>query len=213
MKASVLFWSIFSFFCYISAVAAEPPETCSYETFVWNVARSRSVQHVKVHHSYHELDPEEIDPATGCTVCSEDQEYIQLPHMASFRICKNLAPAVRTALSGLIASGEPVFEVIGYRVGKTRGRADENGNRTGFSNHSYGIALDINPGMNGLYTNCYSFGVGCRLLRGGAWRPDKPGGLSATSPIVEALKQAGFQWGGEIQGRQKDFMHFSPSGY
>ena len=30
---------------------------------------------------------------------------------------------------------------------------------------------------------------------------------------IQYLKDIGFKWGGEILGKQKDFMHFSPSGY
>jgi len=40
-----------------------------------------------------------------------------------------------------------------------------------------------------------------------------PTGLGETSPAVIDLGKAGFLWGGRIEGRQKDFMHFSPTGY
>jgi hypothetical protein len=113
----------------------------------------------------------------------------------------------------LVGGGAPIQEVVGYHVGRTRGDPDQAGRRTGFSNHAYGIALDINPARNGLYDRCEVFGTGCRLIRGGAWRPDDPGALTADGPIVRRLAAAGFKWGGEIAGRQKDFMHFSPTGY
>jgi hypothetical protein len=96
---------------------------------------------------------------------------------------------------------------------KSRGAADGNGNRIGFSNHSFGTAIDINPEQNGLYDNCITFGPQCRLLRGGEWRPGTPGTLDKNGDIVTLFKQAGFQWGGEIVGKQKDFMHFSLTGY
>jgi hypothetical protein len=54
----------------------------------------------------------------------------------------------------------------------------------------------------------------CQLLRGGLWRPGfDPYSLQQNGLIVRMLKEIGFKWGGEIEGRQKDFMHFSPSGY
>jgi hypothetical protein len=51
-------------------------------------------------------------------------------------------------------------------------------------------------------------------LRGGAWQPGvDPYSLSADGIVVRELQNLGFRWGGEIAGRQKDFMHFSPTGY
>jgi len=188
-------------------------KTCTYQTFKWNVNLSRSVGHEKIQHSYNDLTPEEIDPTTGCSVCEEDQETISIPPLAPFRVCKVFAPVVRKTLLKLIQQGEPIYEVVGYHVGRTRGKTDADGNRTEFSNHSYGIAIDINPQLNGLYDHCVRFGPNCRLIRGGPWRPGQPGTLTSESPIVKAMKAAGFRWGGEIQGNQKDFMHFSLTGY
>ncbi|MDQ7050893.1 MAG: hypothetical protein Q9M92_15725 [Enterobacterales bacterium] len=51
------------------------------------------------------------------------------------------------------------------------------------------------------------------MRKGGAWNPSQEGSLTRDHPIVLELKKAGFKWGGEIQGKQKDFMHFSPTGY
>jgi hypothetical protein len=31
--------------------------------------------------------------------------------------------------------------------------------------------------------------------------------------VVRAFAAAGLRWGGAAAGEQKDFMHFSPSGY
>ena len=106
-----------------------------------------------------------------------------------------------------------IHTIEGYRVVKSRGPVDGKGNRTGFSNHSYGTAIDINSEQNGLYDNCITFGPQCRLLRGGEWRPGTQGTLDTKGDIVVQFKQEGFRWGGEIEGKQKDFMHFSLSGY
>lgn len=95
----------------------------------------------------------------------------------------------------------------------TKGDVDALGHRTRFSNHSFGIAIDINEQQNGLYDRCIRFGPACRLRRGGVWNPDQAGSLTRDSPVVKALGQIGLKWGGAIEGRQKDFMHFSPSGY
>lgn len=189
------------------------PADCTYRTYVWNTVRKRAEQVETVRHPYAEPLPGEVDPLTGCTVCSEDQEPVDVPPLAPFLVCRKIAPGVRKVLTDAVARGEPVFEVVGYRVGRTRGPADEAGRRTRFSNHSYGTAVDVNPALNGLYDRCLSFGPGCRLVRGGPWRPGVPGTLAADGPIVKAFGSIGFRWGGHISGRQKDFMHFSPTGY
>ena len=189
------------------------PDTCTYSTYKWNVNMRKAVDFERVRHPYSELTEDEVDPATGCTVCEEDQVVIELPDLEPFRVCRKLAPDFRRALDEIRDVREPVYSVTGYRVGKTRGEPDGEGNRTGFSNHSFGIAIDINAGQNGLYNRCVEFGPGCRLIMGGEWIPGKPGSHGAGGVVVKAMKAAGFKWGGEIAGRQKDFMHFSPTGY
>ena len=203
---------LFILLCNVSA-AADMPAKCSYETSIWNVIEKRSVSAKKVEHAYSELIPEEIDPATGCTVCSEDQELVSVPPLQPFHVCYRIAPRVRRVLSHLMQKGAPIKTVVGYRVIKSRGAVDGNGNRTGFSNHSFGTAIDINPELNGLYDDCVEFGPQCRLLRGGEWRPGVAGTLEKDGDIVTSFKQERFKWGGEIAGKQKDFMHFSLTGY
>lgn len=189
------------------------PRECTYEMQVWNVNLKSSVGLTEVRHPYAELSPEESDPATGCTVCSEDQERIEIPPLPAFSVCRKIAPHVRGPLEKLLRDGAPLFTVVGYRVIKSRGPVDASGNRTAFSNHSFGTAIDINPEQNGLYDNCITFGPGCRLLRGGAWSPGIPGTLEKDSDTVRILTSSGLRWGGEIAGKQKDFMHFSLTGY
>jgi len=188
--------------------------TCSYNTYQWNTKEKRAVNYQKIVRPHNEVSDEERDPVTGCTVCIEDQLKISIPPVKPFYVCKVVAPEIRNILEGLIQSGEKIVDVTGYRVGKTRGDVDEQGNRTKFSNHSYGVAIDINPDHNGLYDRCIEFGVGCRLIRGGPWRPhEMPESIEPNGLIVRAFKELGYLWGGEIKGRQKDFMHFSLTGY
>ncbi len=201
---------------FIPEAEAEPPSIpsdCTYEMMVWNVNQKITVIRKKVSHPYDELTAVEIDAKTKCTVCSEDQILVEVPPLEPFSVCYRIAPQVRQALLYLIQKGAPIHTVIGYHVIKSRGPLDDNGNRTGFSNHSFGTAIDINPEQNGLYENCITFGPQCKLLRGGDWRPGTSGTLERNSEIVTAFKQAGFLWGGEVAGKQKDFMHFSLTGY
>lgn len=204
------------FVLYASAIFAEPlvqPQNCTYETFNWNVRQQRPVNVHTVTHPYSKLAPEEVDTRTGCTVCQEDQRLMQVGNLKPFFVCDKIAETVRDTLEHLLSAGEVVLEVTAYRPGRTRNPLDEDGNRTGFSNHAYGAAIDINRAKNGLYDNCVQFGPECRLIQGGAWIPGNPGALDRDTPIVLSMKKAGFKWGGEIEGKQKDFMHFSATGY
>ena len=209
----IVFAVIFIFlFLFSYRVLAEGP-SCSYTTYKWNVHTRRAVEYRPVRHPYSELQRMEIHETTGCTVCEEDQVEIRLPGIDPFRVCNLLEQNIREALIGSMEKGERIFSVGGYRVGMTKGDIDSLGNRTRFSNHSFGVAIDINEQQNGLYDHCVSFGPGCRLRRGGIWKPGQVGSLAPDSPIVRELKRIGLRWGGEIEGNQKDFMHFSPSGY
>lgn len=189
------------------------PTTCTYDVQVWNVHQMSSESPRTIRHSYDDLTAKETDPSTGCTVCSEDQELVKIPPLLPFSVCFKLAPRVRSVLRDMVRRGAPVRTVVGYHVIKSRGPVDGNGNRTEFSNHSFGTAIDINPDQNGLYDNCMAFGPQCRLLRGGEWKPGVSGTIEVNGDILRAFKDAGFQWGGEILGKQKDFMHFSLTGY
>lgn len=186
---------------------------CTYQTWSRNTETKSAVNYETVRKPYNDLTAEEIDPLTGCSVCEQDQVEIDLPPLKPFRICRFIAARIEPVLERMLRMGEPINTVIGYRVGRTRGEVDDNGLRTGFSNHSFGIALDINPDLNGLYGNCSVFSADCQLLRGGKWLPNRPGTMTSQSRTVIELQKAGLLWGGQIAGRQKDFMHFSPTGY
>ncbi len=195
------------------SLAAVADERCTYNNYKWNVHKRQAVAHQRIDKLRSELSAAERDAATGCTVCEEDQVELNLTGLRPFKVCKYLASRFRAALQDLQAQQAPVLDIVGYRVGMTRGDIDSHGNRTGFSNHSFGIALDINTEQNGLYDNCYQFGPQCRLIKGGHWDPKQASSLTAESLIVRTFKRHGFLWGGDIAGKQKDFMHISPSGY
>ncbi len=180
-----------------------------------NTIQRKAVEFKRIEKPYSELNRVERDTLTGCTVCEQDQVPIKLANLQEFRVCKILAEPIReTLVQVLETSNEEIEQIIAYRVGMTRGDIDEQGNRTGFSNHSYGIAIDINSEHNGLYDQCFKFSESCRLIKGGPWRPDTDHlSLREESAIVHSLKAIGLNWGGRIAGKQKDFMHFSPTGY
>ncbi|PKM44647.1 MAG: hypothetical protein CVV05_08805 [Gammaproteobacteria bacterium HGW-Gammaproteobacteria-1] len=189
------------------------PSTCTYDTYRWNVNQRSATARERVEKPYSQLGPEELDAASGCSVCVEDQAEIRLEGIVPFRLCRKVAPKVEALLWELQSHGVAIRSLTGYRVGLTRGDVDSEGNRTKFSNHSFGIALDINASANGLYESCYTVGPGCRLRMGGEWDPrGNPLSMTAQHPVVVGMKRIGFRWGGELEGLQKDFMHFSLAG-
>ena len=78
----------------------------------------------------------------------------------------------------------------------------------GFSEHSYGTAIDVNP-----VQNPYLSGSVVLPAAGGAYldRPDAPAVLHAGDAVVTAFADHGFSWGGNWHG-PIDYQHFSVSG-
>ena len=185
---------------------------CHYDTWAWDTRARKSVGHREVATHKSRLNTEAIHAGTGCTVCREDQAWVTLGSLQPFAVCKRVEREVRRALVRAMAAGFPIAEISAYRVGLSKGPVDAAGQRTQFSNHSFGIAVDINPGQNGLYARCPEFGPPCVLMRGGPWWPGVPGTITRDSVVYRAFREIGWHWGGELRGRQKDFMHFSLSG-
>lgn len=193
----------------------ETPETCTYAVGIWNTREGKVTRTVRVEKRYSEITDEERDPSlAGCTVCSEDQESIRLPGLEIFSVCHVIANKVEEGLRDLMIRGESIISVSAYRPVRSKGALNEAGERTDLSNHAFGTAIDINRMQNGLYGNCYEWGPSCRLILGGPWRPGQSeGSLSPDGAIVNRMKLMGFKWGGEIKASQKDFMHFSLTGF
>ncbi|GJL93467.1 M15 family metallopeptidase [Hyphococcus sp.] len=189
-----------------------PPQTCTYADSTWSAAERRAVDISEVEKPYAALSDDERDGLTGCSICREDQVEIVLPGVEPFQVCKAVADDVETALRRAMDAGFKIDTVTGYRAGRSKGVLDAQGRRTEYSNHAFGLAIDVNAETNGLYDRCTEFSRACRLIRGGEWRPSAPVGISPDTPFYEEMRAMGWQWGGELSGRQKDFMHFSPSG-
>ena len=187
--------------------------TCTYSSYKWNTIDRKAVDYHRVEKLYSELSEAEIDPLTGCSVCEQDQVDIQIGNLAPIKVCYVIAEDVSRVLLKSLGAGQVIVELESYRVGLTRGKVDAEGNRTQFSNHSFGTAIDINASFNGLYDNCFSFSINCRLIKGGQWDPGQAESLHAGSLLVELMLEIGLQRGGKIAGKQKDFMHFSLTGY
>jgi len=80
---------------------------------------------------------------------------------------------------------------------------------THWSNHAYGLAIDLNPTENPY--------VGCGMTRDPTRRTFldrtrlRPG--MVTPAVVAAFRAIGWGWGGSWSGNTKDYMHFSWNGH
>jgi len=78
-----------------------------------------------------------------------------------------------------------------------------------WSNHAYGLAVDINPSENPY--------VGCGMTRDPTLLTYvnrsrlRPGMVTPT--VVAAFRSIGWGWGGSWTGSTKDYMHFSYNGH
>ena len=84
------------------------------------------------------------------------------------------------------------------------------GTRSGhWSNHAYGLAIDLNPSENPY--------VGCGMSHDPSTRrfmdrsPLRRG--MVTPAVVAAFRSIGWGWGGSWSGSTKDYMHFSYNGH
>lgn len=191
---------------------ANASETCTYSDWSWDTQAGQVVDFKTVHTTKDQLSEEQRHPELPCTICREDMIEIQIEELEPFSVCHIVAPAIEEALHRALDDGFPITTVTAYRVGRTKGPVDDQARRTQYSHHSFGLAIDINAHANGLYGNCFEFGPDCILRRGGIWHPDNPEAIAPGSPIYMSMQNIGFLWGGELYGRQKDFMHFSLSG-
>jgi len=211
----------------VVAAARQSPLKCSYDMYNWSVTKKRAVNRRTEDHRYEAVTANERDPNDErCTVCEQDQVQIDPSEFGldvkSFKVCWAYADEVKQALRRIQDDGGfDTLTLTGYRPGRTRGRIEE-GLRMELSNHSYGTAIDINAKYNGLYRQC-SVDVenaasidSCRLGVGGAWDPDKypRRSIEPEGVVVRMFKEeTGWKWGGALEGRTKDFMHFSLTGY
>lgn len=193
-------------------MASANAKLCTYKYRIWNVKEKRSIREVNIQKPYVDLLPTEIGPL-GCTPCQEDQTEILLIDKNKLTICKKIATKIQNAINTAIIKGLKITSLKGYHPQMSRGKIMPNGDRTELSNHSFGVALDVNPEHNGLYDQCVEWGPQCRLLMGGRYNPNSKDAIKSSDHIVMELKLIGLEWGGKIAGKQKDFMHFSPTGY
>lgn len=208
------------------AEATPADKTCAYTLRNWHVRSRTSRAAPRVVKPYDQVTQDERDPLEPrCTVCESDQVLIDpaslgLTGVRPFRVCHVYAEQIAAALKRIVEQGDfDLVEIMGYRPGRTRGPVVD-GFRTVLSNHSFGTAIDINPGSNGLYKDCsinesVKPGLGkCSLSIGGKWDPVRwPRKSITTRTSVYREFTRFWKWGGEVPGSTRDLMHFSISGY
>ena len=88
-------------------------------------------------------------------------------------------------------------------------RAPARSSTGSWSNHAYGLAVDINPSENPY--------IGCGMTRDPKRltftnrKNVRPG--MVTPAVVAAFRAIGWGWGGSWSGDTKDYMHFSWNGH
>ena len=69
------------------------------------------------------------------------------------------------------------------------------------SNHSFGMAIDINPRYNPMISK------GKIYPSNGVYSKENKGTITADSPVVKIFKKRGWTWGGDYKSL-KDYQHF-----
>ncbi len=167
--------------------------------------------------------------SAGCPVTLADLRYVTVtflgfdgrPHTGELLVHRTAAAAMVRVFRKLYAARFPLERMVVTTVEERDAPPTGDGNTTGsfncrsaagttrWSEHAYGLAVDLNPFMN-------------PYVKGGITLPElattyrdrgdvRPGMLTRGSAAVKAFQAEGWVWGG-TWGSLKDYMHFSPSG-
>lgn len=162
----------------------------------------------------------------GCPVGPDELRLVRLSYATpdgtsatgELVVAASVADDVIAAFGDLYAAGFPItrMETIdAYGADDDRSMAADNTSGfncrdvtggTGWSRHSYGEAVDINP-----LINPYVEGDTVLPAAGAAYldRSDvRPGMIVAGDLVVQAFTSRGFEWGGDFE-TLKDYQHFA----
>ncbi|KQR08628.1 M15 family metallopeptidase [Cellulomonas sp. Leaf334] len=183
--------------------------------------------------SVSEITPElaaRMEPSwrPGCPVPLEDLRYVTVTHrdfdgakvQGELVVHADAAEAMVTVFRALFVAGYPVRSM---RLVDDFGASDDASmdadntsafncraitGGTGWSEHAYGRAIDVNPVENPYVSGS---SVGPRAGRAFVSRPDSPGVIHSGDEVVAAFAAVGWLWGGDWDS-PVDYQHFSPSG-
>lgn len=164
----------------------------------------------------------------GCPVPLEDLRYVTVTHrgfdgvdrQGELVVHADAAEAMVTVFGALFEAGYPVRSM---RLVDDFGASDDDSmaadntsafncraitGGTGWSEHAYGRAIDLNP-----VENPYVRGSSVAPTEGRAFadRPDSPGVIHDGDEVVRAFASVGWLWGGDWES-PIDYQHFSTSG-
>ncbi|WP_315094646.1 M15 family metallopeptidase [uncultured Cellulomonas sp.] len=180
-----------------------------------------------------EITPElatrmELSWRPGCPVPLEDLRYVSVTHrdfdgadrQGELVVHADAAQDMVTVFRALFDAGYPIRSL---RLVDDFGASDDDSmdadntsafncraitGGTGWSEHAYGRAIDVNP-----VENPYVLGssVAPRAGRAFAGRPDAPGVIHDDDEVVRAFAAVGWLWGGDWAS-PVDYQHFSATG-
>ncbi|MGH1564269.1 M15 family metallopeptidase [Mumia sp. DW29H23] len=165
----------------------------------------------------------------GCPVGRDDLAWVRLTfwgfddsrHTGELLVNTAVVDDVVRAFRRLYAQRFPIEEMRITRAAEQTAPPTGDGNNTGafncrptrgtttFSQHAYGLAVDVNP-----FQNPYVKGdVVLPELASSYVDRDRvrPGMITADGPVVRAFAAVGWGWGGSWQNL-KDYQHFSRNG-
>jgi len=197
---------------------ATATSTSTSAAFHSSIARIDGALAARMSTSYHD----------GCPVSLADLRYLRLtywgfdnrPHTGELVVSARVAEDVVTAFRSLFAHRFPIRQM---RLVDDFGGSDDDSmaadntsafncrpvtGGSGWSEHSYGEAIDVNP-----VQNPYLSGSTVLPPAGRAFldRPDEPGVIHAGDVAVQAFAAIGWTWGGTWTS-PVDLQHFSRSG-
>lgn len=146
-------------------------------------------------------------------------------HRGELVVAASAAPRLVSAFRALYAQGFPIEEMRLPTTADLRAKPTGDGNNTAayvcraargqtrFSQHAYGLAIDVNPFQNPEVKRDLVLPELASAYKDRSWR--RPGmflsGGSGSGTAVHAFTTIGWTWGGTWHS-SKDYMHFSANG-
>lgn len=191
------------------------PETAEYVATIQDVP-----DEVRVRSSWEPSCPVHIDELSYLTMTYWG--FDQQPHTGEMLIQKDLAQDVTDAFRQIYEARFPIEEmrVISRAERDTAPTGDHNitsgytcrrvvGTATVWSEHSKGLAVDINPFHNPFYKGDELYPELAESYKDRDW--EREGMIYEPSVVFDAFDSLGWTWGGHWHGRE-DWMHFSAEG-
>jgi hypothetical protein len=168
--------------------------------------------------------------AFACPVTPEQLRYVTVSfkgfdgraHTGEMLVNRNAASGVVKVFRQLFAADWPIegMRIVTANDLNGTGSGDVNntsaftcravtGSKTAWSEHAYGLAIDLNP-----FQNPYLSGRTIIPGQAGAYRKRTPARAGMNTPgslPVRAFRSIGWKWGGTYTSK-KDYMHFSATG-